>query len=124
MSKLLVSFQRRFQVVAYRCSHAQLLLRSAKTPGNPTRIDVLFKDARAFELRAFLSGLAIEESEPSEIADRKAKPLEAMEYGHKVYLLKSEGWIGYVVGDGVFWHEDEGEFGQPSIYFPEVALLG
>jgi len=119
-----ISFDRKFQIVTYRCSHGQLLLRSAKSPNCPTRIDVLFKDVRAFELRTFLSGLSIAEGDSTQVRDRASKPLDAMEDGHKVYVLKSEDWVGYVVGGAVFWHEDQGEFAQPSVYMPEVTLLG
>ena len=119
-----VSFNRKFQIATFRWSHGQLLLRSAKSTDTPTRLDILFKDVRAFELRTDLSGLSIAEGDPGELTGKPAKPLNTMEHGHKIYILKSQDWVGYIVGDGVFWHEDQGEIGQPSIYMPDVVLLG
>ena len=120
-STLPISFDRKFRLATYRCSHSQLLLRSEQSP---TRLDILFKDVSACELRTFLSGLSIEEVEPDEVKDRASNAIDAMEDGQKIYLLKSEGWTGYVVAGAVFWHEDEGTFGQPSAFMPEVRLLG
>lgn len=115
---------RKFQIVSYRCSHSRLLLRSGKTPHTPTRIDILFQDVRALELRTYFSDLSVEEADPSRMTDLAARFQGVMEDGHKVYLLRSGDWTGYVVAGALFWHEDDGEFGQPSIYMPEVTLLG
>ncbi|HEX7285586.1 MAG TPA: hypothetical protein VF532_05355 [Candidatus Angelobacter sp.] len=119
-----IPFNRQFQIMTYRCSHSQLLLRSGKTAQRPTRIDVLFKDVRAFELRTYLRDLTLEEINPAQLTGHAAQVQQVMEEGHKVYLLKADDWTGYIVAGALFWHEDEGEFGQPSVYMPEVTLLG
>src|SRR6185437_7927724 len=117
-------FARKFQVMTYRCSHSELLLRSGKTADTPTRVDVLFKDVRALELRIYLSELFIEEIDPSQLGPHSTKPIEAVEQGHRAYLIKSGDWSGHIIAGAVFWHEDDGEFGAPSSFMPEVALLG
>jgi hypothetical protein len=37
-----------------------------------------------------------------------------MEDGHRVFLLKCDGWTGCIVAGAVHWHEDDGEYGEPS----------
>jgi hypothetical protein len=120
-STLPISFGHKFRIATYRCSHSQLLLRSEYSP---TRLDILFKDVSACELRTFLSGLSIEEVDADQLKDRASNAIDAMEDDQKIYLLKSEGWSGYVVAGAVFWHEDDGKFCEPSAFMPEVTLLG
>jgi len=77
-------------------------------------VDILFTDVRALELRTNLATLAIQEVEPAEIAQRPVKAHQILETGHKIFLLKSAEWVGCVVAGAVHWHEDEGEYGEPS----------
>src|SRR6266850_5675976 len=114
MTKPIVSFAREFQIWSYNVGHGELLLRSPKIPSLPTRIDILFKDVRAMELRTRITGLSIEEAQPGDIMDRGTKLVDTMEKGHKVYLIKTQDWIGCLIAGAVFWHEDQGEYGQPS----------
>ena len=102
-------------------SHGQLLLRSPKAPGLPTRVDVLFTDVRAMELRTTLQTLTIEEGQPSDLSGRPTRPQEATEAGHKFYLLRSGDWVGYIIAGTVHWHEDHGEYGEPSALFRGTA---
>jgi len=114
MSKLVVSFKREFQVWSYTVGHGRLLLRSPKAPAQPTRVDILFTDVRAVEIRTNLSSLTIQEAELEEVAQRPIKPQQALETGHRIFLLKSADWVGCVVAGSVHWREDQGEYGEPS----------
>lgn len=91
-----------------------MLLRSPKSTDKSTRIDVLFTDVRVIELRAILSTLLIEEVDATDVAERPTKPSQTMETGHRVFVLKCESWSGCIIAGAVHWHEDEGEYGQPS----------
>jgi hypothetical protein len=114
MSKSIVIFNREFQIWNYSVGHGLLLLRSPKATGRPTRIDVLFTDVRVIELRTSLSTLNIEEVELADVAERATKPIETMESDLRIFMLKCKTWTGYVVAGSVQWHEDQGEYGQPS----------
>jgi hypothetical protein len=105
---------RRFVLFSYHLSHGLLLLRSAKSAANPKRLDILFQDVRALECRTDLEGLVIEEAGPEFLNGVRSKASEVIEPGHRVYSLKSGGWIGFVVGGVVSHHEDEGDFFAPS----------
>jgi hypothetical protein len=105
---------RLFVVHSYSASHGLLLLRSRKTPALPTRIDVLFQDVRAMELRCWFDGIAIDEVPDGFLADFASKPRELVEAGNKIYKLTGKGWCGYVVAGIVRTHEDDGEWSAPS----------
>jgi hypothetical protein len=108
------SSERRFQVFSFTISHGQLLLRSGKTNTHRTRLNILFKDVRAVELRMWFDSLSIEEVEPSLLKDLPAHPTELIESGNRCFVLKSLGWQGYIVGATVFYHEDELNFWDPT----------
>ena len=114
MHKQVCEFKRKFQIFGFSCTHGILLLRSAKTKADSTRIDILFTDVRSLELRTFIEPLLIVEVDPSESANRSTKPNETMEHGHKIYFLKSRDWSGCLVAGACRWHTDDLEFGCPS----------
>ena len=114
MNKLHLNFCREFQLWTYRVGHGELLLRSPKAPGYPTRIDILFKSVQAVELRSRIETLVVEEAQASEVLNRATKPMAFVEKGHKIYLIKSKDWVGLIIAGAVFWAEDLGEYGQPS----------
>jgi hypothetical protein len=109
------SSDRHFFLVGYQASHGLLLFRSPKGhDGATTRIDVLFQDVRAIELRAWTDGLTIEEVAPETIADMPSRPTALIEPGNRVYALRGGGWEGFVVGGIVRTAEDELEIGEPT----------
>jgi hypothetical protein len=55
-----LEFKRSFVVFSYYMGHGVLLLRSRKTLEHPTRIDILFKDVRAIEIRAWFNGFELQ----------------------------------------------------------------
>ena len=105
-----MKFDRKFVVFSYEISHGLLLLRSAKNPLQPKRIDILFQDVRALECRTEFENLTIEEVGPEFLDGVRSKAREVIEPGNKVYSLTSGDWIGYVVGGIVTQCEDEEDF--------------
>jgi hypothetical protein len=107
---------RLFSVFGYSMSHGLFLLRSGKSNENPTtRVDILFRDVRAMEMRFWFKGITIEEvDDPEFLEDQESKPKEMIEPGNKIYALISHDWRGFIVGGIVRFKEDDGEFFGPS----------
>jgi hypothetical protein len=119
MSTEIINFQRHFQVWRYTKSHGQLLLRSEKIEKNrdkPTRIDVYFKNVAAIHLPASFDGLSISEAPETE------KPELHLQIGskdmrdRKVFIVRGSNFQGYVIAGVVAWHEDEGNYNDPSFF--------
>jgi hypothetical protein len=116
--KLVYESDRLFSIFGYSVSHGLLLLRSGKSNEAPaTRVDILFQDVRAMEIRAWFKGIRIEEVDDPQFLDgQRSKPAEMIEPGNKVYALVSAGWQGFIVGGIVRFKEDDGEFfGQSAL---------
>jgi hypothetical protein len=62
-----ITFQRRFQIWIYSVSHGQMLLRSTRSDGLDTSVDVLFKDIAALQLPTAFDGLLITEASNDEL---------------------------------------------------------
>jgi hypothetical protein len=116
----LFSSERHFQMWRYLVSHSQLLLRSAKTNTERARIDLLFKNVSVINLAATLDGIAINLVEPEVIAIPSI--LADVSRGRKVYQIITHGFSGYVVAGSFIFHEDEGEYYEPSALLPNSAL--
>jgi hypothetical protein len=111
----LFTSDRSFVVFSYAMSHGLLLLRGRKQPpSTPTRLDILFQDVRALEIRCWFDGLTIEETDASFLQDAPSNPAQMIEPGNKVYALKSRDWTGFIVGGIMRTHEDQGEPFEPS----------
>lgn len=109
---------RKFSLVSYTWSHGQLLLRSPRPDDSSLpRIDVLFKDVRALDLRASFSGMKIVLADETLLANFPSKAAEMIEPGLQIFELTSNGWTGFVLAGAYFVHED---FGSP---FDPSALL-
>lgn len=124
MSNPIVSFSRRFQLWTYMTSHGQLLLRSAKSKGYNTRIDVLFKDVYALHAGAYFFDVSILEVDKNELAKQFGDLSAFEEPGVKWFLLQTSKWSGFVCAGGVFWKEDNGEFHESSQLIPELGSPG
>jgi hypothetical protein len=105
---------RSFVIYSYTASHGLLLLRSRKTKSTPTRVDVLFQDVRALEIRAWFEGLVIEQVDVSFLESFHSNPAQMIEDGNKVYALRGVSWYGFIVGGIVTFKEDDGDFAEPS----------
>lgn len=115
-SQLVYESDRSFSVFGYSMSHGLLLLRSGKSNEHAnTKVDVLFQDVRALEIRAWFKGIRIqEEDNPEFLKNRRSNPAELVEPGNKIYSLRSSGWEGFVVAGLVQFVEDSGELFGPS----------
>lgn len=105
---------RTFVLFSYSAGRGLLLLRSRKSNDHMTRLDILFQDVRAIELRTWFDGIRIEEVDPRYIANRESRPESFMEVGNRAYALTGTGWAGFVLGGIVNVHEDDGEYMSPS----------
>jgi hypothetical protein len=83
-----------------------------------TRIDLLFQDVRAMEIRCWFDGLIVEEVNESFLNNAPSRPSQMIEPGNKVYAIKSSGWNGFIVGGIMRIQEDEAEFFAPSKLLP------
>jgi len=114
----IISSERSFKIWTYWVSHQQLLLRSNKAHNVPTRIDVLFEGALEFHLPTMLDGLSVRLASEDEI--RTLHILQESvwsKYKHwKVYLVKGTDFVGYVTAGRCQYHEDEGEYNEPSFF--------
>jgi hypothetical protein len=119
--KLIYESDRLFSVFGYAMSHGLLLLRSGKSDQTPaSRVDILFQDVRALEIRAWFQGVRIEEvTDPQFLDGRPSKPAGMMEPGSKIYALISAQWQGFVLGGIVLVKEDGGEMFGPSALVSE-----
>jgi hypothetical protein len=107
--------ERIFQLFSYGVTHGQLLFRSCKTDTDPTRVDILFQEVRATELRSWFEGIEIvEEDNSTFLAGRPSRPVPMFDKEIRFYRLKGTGWEGFVVGGIVSCLEDDGDFFDPS----------
>ena len=68
------------------------------------------------ELRCWFRGISIEVVDDAGfLREFPSQPMEMIEPGNVVYLLRGENWRGFVVGGIVRTHEDTGEYGDPSV---------
>ena len=109
----LVTFRRRFQVWSYTVSHKQLLLRSTKSAGVSTRIDVLFKNVMGIHLPTLVDEVTIA------VLDKEEVPVAIRLGAHhltstNVYTVQGPNYDGYVIAGSVTWVEDSLEFDDPS----------
>jgi hypothetical protein len=106
---------RQFSIFSYEASHGLLLLRSGKTNEYHTRIDVLVKDVRAMEIRAWFVGLEIAQEDREYLREFRSNPIEMIEPGNRVYALRGRGWQGFIVGGILLTQEDGGEYMDRSL---------
>jgi hypothetical protein len=113
----IITSGRFFQVWGYTVSHSELLFRSTKSKEFPTRIDVFLKGVEEFHLPTAFDGLSIEEATGEDLERlsvlRKATSLR---HGAKIFVVKGKEFVGYVVALGIWCHEDEGEYYDPSFF--------
>jgi len=105
---------RRFQVWEYTVSHAQLLLRSVRDEGNPTRIDLLFKNVGFVALPASFDVDSIEELTDDHPVLSGALAREALRGDRRGFMLRSRPQDGVVVAGVMVSAEDELESHEPS----------
>lgn len=103
----LLTSDREFRVWSYMVGHRELLLRSLKDDAHPTRVDVLFVSVYQIDLPTTMHGLRIVE-----------KRLEVVSGDHlhpkRHFILSCDQYDGRVVAGGFAFHEDTGEWNEPS----------
>ena|SRR6266478_5003521 len=123
MSSKPINFERSFQIWKYTVGHGQLLLRSTKSPGHQTRIDVFFKNVGAVHLPSTFDGLSIVEGSNDEALKMSVLDSSSITKGHrKLFIVRGSDFLGYVVAAIVVCHEDEGEYHEPS-YFAKNNII-
>jgi hypothetical protein len=113
MSSASVEFSRRFQLWSYSVSHSELLLRSTKSTGATTRIDVLFKNVGAICLQTIIDNLVVLEVSAGDVSQRW-RDISVGE--RRLFSVSGVGFSGYVVAGSLAWHEDELEYHEPSFF--------
>jgi hypothetical protein len=114
MQTNVVNFSRRFQIWNYTVGHSELLLRSTKTSGVVTRVDVFFKNVAAIHLPTILDGLSVSEASAEETAELHIQVDPSRLEGRKVFAVRGSNFTGYVIAGVIAWHEDEREYHEPS----------
>ena len=106
-------FDRRFQLWSYNVSHGVLLLRSNRTGGSPTRVDLMFRAVTEIRLRHRISDLSLDNVD--EDGDALFR-LGIQDRGDRhVFLISSEEFDdGYVVAGSMYMSEDDLSDGEPS----------
>ena len=107
---------RMFQVWEYTVGHKQLLLRSTKEEMSDRRIDVYFKNVGAINLLTVLNGLEINEATAGDAIELQQEIAEAALDGRRAFFVGTGSFQGYVVASMVAWHEDGGEYDDPSYF--------
>jgi hypothetical protein len=105
---------RRFVVFSYGVTHGLLLLRSGKTDRRGSRIDLLIRDVRALEIRSWFEGFEIAEGDKDDLIEFRSNPVQMIEPGNKIYILRGQAWEGFILGGTLSIHEDIEEFTAPS----------
>lgn len=114
-----VSFPRTFQLWSYTVSHGQLLLRSTKGDMHSSRVDVLFKNVAAVCLPTTCHNLTVEEVGSQQVPPVGLEP--KLLKGRKFFKVSCVGFSGYVIAGLLAWHEDNGEYHDPSALLPQVV---
>ncbi len=114
---------RRFQVWAYSVSLKRLLLRSTKSvfPDETvrTRIDVLFQSVEAmFMPKTLMQGLVVTVAGPEAVERIIDETGMLPDDGLKFFEIECGGRRGFVIAGVVVETEDQGEFDEPSKFWP------
>jgi|GEM_PF-1796644 len=110
-----------FQVWGYSVSLARLLLRSTKSPDQTvtTRIDVLFQNVDAMYLpKTLMQGLVVTVADPEAMERIIDETGVLPDDGLKFFDIECGGRRGFVIAGVVVETEDQGEFDEPSKYWP------
>lgn len=111
-TEVLFESPRYFKVWQYTVSHCRLLLRSTRGDTANTRIDVHFGAISAMLLRPYYDGLTIRRASEDELTFVTGASGEVPR-GAVVHIIDGE-YPSFVVSGQVQWHEDEGEYSDPS----------
>ena len=116
MPNELLNCSRPFQIWEYTVGHAQLLLRSPKAVDLPTRVDVLFKNVAAIHLQTNLDSLRVSEAIEGEEIGLHSGLGATISKNRKIFVVRGSDFVGYVIAGAIAWHEDDGEYHDPSFF--------
>jgi len=110
--------ERVFQLWAFTVGMGRLLLRSTKSGSFGTRVDVLFQNVKAINLPTYLDGLVVTVAGP-EFQERIVEATGLLPDADTTFFeVECSGRRGFVVASVAVQDEDEGEFFEPSRYWP------
>jgi hypothetical protein len=118
---LLFQSDRVFVPWFYSVSHRVLLLRSSRSEGAGTRIDILFPGVERMVVKAKYSGLRLSEATPIELEELEIK------YGRSVVpaaVWLDDAKVDFIAPSNPQWHEDQGSDLDPSYFAPYLRLVG
>lgn len=99
---------RGFHLLAQTVSHGQLLFRSPRSAGRPTRIDVLFKPVSTQKVRHSYDRLVIRCASSEEQARiQEQLPDGTPGQDEHLFVLETADSLDWVVAMAVGWHEDD-----------------
>jgi hypothetical protein len=104
--------------------HRQLLIRSPKTASLPTRVDILFKNVAAIHIPTTMDALTILEATKQEADAIDLQLGSSTLQGQKVFWVQGSKYAGYVIAGSISWHEDQGEYHDPSHFHLRPGVAG
>lgn len=107
-----------FQVWSYTVGMGRLLLRSPKSSGATTRVDVLFQNVKALKLPTRLEGLSVRSPGDEELQSIEDDAGFLVDENTRIFVVEGTNYTGYVVAGVVVAQEDTGDYSDPS------ALMG
>lgn len=107
---------RTFEVWAWGVGHRGLLLRTLWNQDQPSRIEVWFKPAHAVRLPALLGGLEITQAHADPRADVEDLLGRGLEPWERIFTVRTDGGVGWVVASGVHGREARREPHEPSMF--------
>src|SRR6188474_2320144 len=110
MERVLFRYAGAFQWWSYTVSHGQLLLRSTRSSGRPTQVDVLFKDVVAVQIPTLINDLEVLETDREVIA----AAMRVDTHGQSTFIVRGRETDGYVIAGAVFHDEGDHAYYDPS----------
>lgn len=123
MARTIVNLERHFQMWLYTASHGQLLLRSNRSDLYSTRVDVLFKNVTAVQLRTDFDLQSILEVSINEVADGSISAFGMVGANQRIFMLVGPSFSGHVVAGALHWHEDVGQHFDDSFFQASLSPL-
>src|SRR5579859_6256990 len=97
MTRTVFESTRHFALGSHAASYGLLLFRSNRTTELASRLDLLFQDVRAMDVRAWTDGLKVEICDESAVRDYPSNPQDMIESGLVLYRISGAGWQGFIV---------------------------
>ncbi|KOT34998.1 hypothetical protein ADK41_25610 [Streptomyces caelestis] len=109
---------RTFTLWHYTAAHGDRLLLRAKAEADKPRIDLHVEGVRGFMLTPIHRGLTIRRATAGERQRVEAEFGVDVDEAATVHVIGARHMRGFVVGGPLRWHEDNGDFRDPSHFGP------